>query len=121
MKISKIEWISEGIKEAVVEVTDGKFSVKCFSQPLNYPLDSEINDPLYCYDVNYIVKSYENTYKVEKLSSYFAYNFIGKLVDKNNNRVKVGEIFLELDLTSLPGDINEGDYIQFECSRLDLY
>lgn len=120
MKIIKIEWLSRESLEAEVVVTDGTFEVTCFAQPLNYQVGSELIEPIYCYNVTNIVKSDNNEYNIEKLAEYFAYNFTGKIVDKKNELVMVGELLLELDNNMLPGDIREGDFISFSCQRLDV-
>ncbi|WP_226528736.1 hypothetical protein [Metabacillus niabensis] len=120
MKITKIEWLSGEILEAEVEVTDGEHFVKCFAHPLQKDEGSELKDPIYCYDVTQIIKAEENKYEVVKLGNNFNYLLTGQLIDKNNEIVKLGEFLFELDSSLIPGDINEGDYISFNCERLDI-
>lgn len=87
MKISKIEWHSEEILEAEVEVSDGEHRVKCFAHPLQYDVGSSLKEPIYCYDVTQIRKVVENKYKVVKLGNNFNYLLTGQLIDKNNEIV----------------------------------
>ncbi|TQR39814.1 hypothetical protein C7Y47_01960 [Lysinibacillus sphaericus] len=121
MKIKKINWISQEALEAEVVVTDGELEIMCFAQPLNYLEESELIEPIYCLNVSNLVKAEKSEYSIEKLDDYFAYRLIGKLIDKQYEKVKLGELLLELDNNLLPGDINEGDFISFCCQRLDIY
>lgn len=120
MRIFKIERLSEEILEAEVEVFDGKYIIKCFAHPLQKDEGSEIEEPIYCYDVTQIIKAEENKYNVTKLGNNFNYLLTGQLIDKNNEIVKLGKLLFELDSNLIPGDINEGDYISFNCERLDI-
>lgn len=120
MKITKIEWLSQEALEAEVAVTDGTFEVICFAHPLHYQVGSELIEPIYCYDTTNVVKSVDNEYNIEKLAEYFAYHITGKLVDKQNGLVMVGQVLLEVDSNMLPGDIREEDFISFSCKRLDV-
>lgn len=121
MKIKKVNWISQEALEAEVIVTDGEFEIICFAQPLNYLEESELIEPIYCLNVSNLVRSEKAEYSIEKLDAPFAYRVIGKLIDKNYEKVKLGELLLELDNNLLPGDINEGDFLSFCCQRLDIY
>lgn len=121
LKIKKINWISQEALEAEVVVTDGELEIMCFAQPLNYLEESELIEPIYCLNVSNLVKAEKSEYSIEKLDDYFAYRLIGKLIDKQYEKVKLGELLLELDNNLLPGDINEGDFISFCCQRLDIY
>ncbi|WP_342472628.1 hypothetical protein MHH70_04080 [Metasolibacillus sp. FSL H7-0170] len=121
MKIKKINWISQEALEAEVIVTDGEFEIMCFAQPLNYLEESELIEPIYCLNVSNLVRAEKAEYSIEKLDDPFAYRVIGKLIDKNYEKVKLGELLLELENNLLPGDINEGDFISFCCQRLDIY
>ncbi|TKI53417.1 hypothetical protein FC756_24035 [Lysinibacillus mangiferihumi] len=121
MKIKKIHWISQESLEAEVVVTDGEFEIICFAQPLNYLEESNLIESIYCFNVSDLVKAEKSEYSIEKLDNYFAYRLIGKLIDKQNEQVKLGELLLELENNLLPGDINEGDFVSFCCQRLDIY
>ncbi|MGE7090726.1 hypothetical protein ACQKII_04570 [Lysinibacillus sp. NPDC048646] len=121
LKIKKINWISQEALEAEVVVTDGKFEIMCFAQPLNYLKESELIGPIYCLNVSNLMIAERKEYSIEKLDDHFAYRFIGKLIDKDYEKVKLGKLLLELDNNLLPGDINEGDFISFCCQRLDIY
>ncbi|MCY9672526.1 hypothetical protein M5W63_08355 [Bacillus pumilus] len=120
LKIRKINWISQEASEAEVIVTDGELEIMCFAQPLNYHEGNELLEPIYCLDVSDLVKAELSEFGIEKLDDHFSYSFLGQLIDKRDEKVRVGGLLLELDY-NIPGDINEGDFISFNCKRLDIY
>lgn len=120
IKVCEITWLSKEALEAEVIVTDGKYELKCFSQPMNYGVDHQIENPIYCYNAKNILKSNENNFSINKLSEYFAYNITAQLFNKKNGLIKLGNIMLEIDKHILPGDVKENDYISLYCQRLDL-
>jgi len=120
VRVKKIDWLSREALEAEVVVTDGEFEITCFAQPLNYQVGSELKDPICCYNVANVIKLDREFYTIKKLGEYFAYSLSGKLVDKQLEKVMVGELLLELDNNILPGDIKNGDFISFSCQRLDI-
>lgn len=66
------------------------------------------------------MRSFERSYKVEKvLGDYFAYNFTGKLIDKREGIVIVGEIKFDLS-SGVPSDIDEDEFVSFSCGRVDI-
>jgi hypothetical protein len=90
MRIHKIDWISKESLEAEVTVTDGILKVICFAHPLTYPDGSRLREPIDCYGTTNIVRADDNEYKVEKLTEYFSYYIMGRLIDQNNGIVRVG-------------------------------
>lgn len=119
MKIKKIDWLSREALEAEVVVTDGESEIICFAHPLNYKVDSDLEEPIYCFDVVDLVKSDEEVHMIEKLDGHFEYRFTGQLIDKQLETVEVGQFLLELD-ANWPGDIKNGDFVSFVSKRLDI-
>ncbi|AKQ72683.1 MULTISPECIES: hypothetical protein [Bacillus] len=119
MKIKKIDWLSKEALEAEVVVTDGESEIICFAHPLNYKIDSNLEGPIYCFDVAELVKVDKKSFIIEKLDGHFEYRFTGQLIDKQLETVKVGQFLLELD-TDWPGDIKDGDFVSFISKRLDI-
>ncbi|WP_251862608.1 hypothetical protein [Clostridium sp. Marseille-Q2269] len=121
IKITKINWLSKEALEAEVTVNDGKFELICFSHPFKYDLNDFIKTALYCYDISNVMRVEKCEFKVEKLYESFAYNLTGKLANKEDGIVEIGNIKIEVQNTDLPGDIEEDDYISFNCKRIDIY
>ncbi|MCO6016924.1 hypothetical protein AB6831_02440 [Carnobacterium divergens] len=121
MRIDEIMWINETIKEAEVEVTDDRFKMLCFSQPLDLSVGDELKEPVYCLDVTNIMVNKEFKEEITKLTGYFSYLISGKLIDVKEKIVKVGGFLFELDTDKIDGDIIEDSYISFECTRVDIF
>lgn len=121
VKIIKVNWLSKEALEAEVTVSDGRFELKCFSQPFNYAFNDFIETPLYCYDACNIEKAQNSDAKVQKLQDSFDYMITGKLISKNDSSIEVGNIILKIERSDLPGDIKEGNYVSFISKRIDLY
>ncbi|GIN75381.1 MULTISPECIES: hypothetical protein [Bacillus] len=119
MKIKKIDWLSKEALEAEVVVTDGESEIICFAHPLNYKVDSNLEEPINCFEVTELVKADKKVYMIEKLDGHFEYRFTGQLVDRQLETVKVGQFLIELD-TDWPGDIENGDFVSFISKRLDI-
>ncbi|SEN50337.1 hypothetical protein SAMN04489762_2408 [Terribacillus saccharophilus] len=121
MQIINKTWLSKEALEAEITVSDGAHNIMCFSQPFQYELGSNLDEPLYCFNVTELVRSKDNIPYVEKLNDHFSYRLTCKMHDKENQQVLLGKILLELDNDTIPGDILEDDFITFECQRIDIY
>ena len=67
-----------------------------------------------------IVKSETNNEKIVKLDNYYAYKLCCKVINRAEQLVALGEIKIYLD-SSLPGDIKNDDFVEFEVMRLDVF
>ncbi|GAA0694846.1 hypothetical protein [Clostridium cadaveris] len=121
VRITKINWLSKEALEAEVTVSDGRFELVCFSQPFNYALNDTVKTSLYCYAVSNVIREQNDEFKVEKLYESFAYILTGKLINKKDSVVEIGDVIVEIEKSDLPGDIEEGNYISFNCKRIDIY
>jgi hypothetical protein len=121
MQIIKIDWLSQEALEAEVTISDDTYNLICFSQPFQYKVGTKLTEPLYCLNVSQTVKSHDKKPGIERLDDHFSYRLSGKLYDKENLLILVGELCLELDIETLPGDILENDFLTFECSRIDIF
>lgn len=121
MQIINIIWLSQEALEAEVIVSDGAHNIMCFSQPFQCEIGDELDGPLYCFNVTELVKSKDNIPYIEKLNDHFSYRLTCKLHDKENLQVMLGNLLIELDNDTIPGDILEDDFITFECQRIDIY
>lgn len=121
MKIVNAKWINETAKEAEVTVSNGKSIILCFSQPFNYLNNDVLNLPIYCYNVRHISKSMEAGFEIIKLGQPFEYYLKGRLVNSKEKLIDLDGYKISLDDADLPGDIKDGDTIEFAVSRLDVY
>ncbi|EGK2526149.1 hypothetical protein IOQ60_001957, partial [Listeria monocytogenes] len=113
VKVAKVEWTDESQQEADVTISDGAYSVVCFSCPFSLKEDDIFMDVLYCLDVENIQKSNEPQQLVIKKDDFYEYFLRGKLEDKENKIVRIGELCINISEAYIPGDIREGDMIEF--------
>lgn len=121
VKVSKVTMISKISLEAEVLITDGFNELVCFSQPCNLIVNQSLTEPVYCFGNKNIVRAVSEECHIDKLKESLAYNLVGKLIDKKNNLVKIGEILLQLEENCIPKDILENEYVSLYCQRIDIY
>lgn len=119
MIVKQINWLSRASLEAEVIISDGKIDLLCFAHPMNYQEGQSLIEPLIVLDVSGVVKSNDYT-PPQKQSDTFEYYLTGKIIDKENGIIEIGNIQIEINSSSIPQDINQGEFISFQCSRLDL-
>ncbi len=120
MIIEEIRWMDRSIREAVVLVSDGRYSVVCFSHPCNYSVGEHVSDPLYCMSVQDVELAGQDVYEATHDAWEFPHRVCGKLCDSTQGIVCVGELRLQIDAGMIPGDIKNGQFIQFSTTRIDL-
>lgn len=121
MFVKDISWIDYSCKEATVIISDGTYNVICFSHPCSYAVGQIVTEPLECFDADNIVVSNCEKYEVIKTEECFTYQLNGKLINKTAGIVQLGEIVIRLNGHLIPGDIDNGSYVSFTVSRLDLW
>ena len=117
MIIKRINYI--GQDEAIVVISDGEFDIIAFAHPFNGKINDNLSVPLLCLNSENIVKVNGEKYRVITSNNEFEQYFQGKVIDKDNSIVNIGNIKIELD-SNLPQDIKNGDFITFKCNRLDI-
>jgi|SRR5690606_9217813 len=118
-KIQKINWLSKEIKEAEVCIFDGIFKIVVFSHPFIGKEGDIIAELLYALNTKNITISGIEEYCIERISNTFSYYILGTIINKNTNQIKVGEFIIELDV-ELPNDVKNGNFISFNCDRIDV-
>lgn len=121
VKIKDVHWINLAAEEAIVTLTDGKTTLLCFSQPFRMNIGEELTDLVYTFNAKNIMKSNLNDLMVRKQDDTFAYFLRAKFIDLANKTVKLGGFRIVLENCSIPGDLVEGDTIEFQVERLDIY
>ena len=114
LMIKKIEYLDEETKEAFVTLTDGDYELTVFAYPfidrdglkLSAFLESDIMVNENC---SFAINNSE-------LKS-----FDGRLTDRQTGAVEIGGFVIYIQPDWIPGDIKSGDYISFNCSRVDLF
>lgn len=121
MLVQDVFWISNLSKEAEVTVTDGFLKCTAFCYPCNFQVGDSINEPLHVFDIKDIVLSDQQDVGVWKVDeSGFRQHVIGYVENAAEQLLTVGEIIMVVD-GYLPGWIKDGDLVDFECARIDLW
>jgi len=123
MKITKVTWISKSAQEAELIVSDGTYECLAFSQPFNMQLNENLMEPLHAMDVDNLMKVINQGEResIERVSeSYFSHHCVAKILSREQSLVSVGEIIIQLE-NLIPGWAKEGDLVEFNCSRLDIW
>ena len=115
--IKKINFLDEGTRECEILLNDGSFELLCFSQPYR----EDCRHYIYAFMPKNIMIADNKSFDVKKTDEgYFAYSLQGEYVNKSNGEVRVGKFNIKLDKDEFPKDINEGEYVLFDCARLDF-
>ena len=120
MFVKNIHWIDQESLEAEVVISDGKYECLAFSHPCRLRVGDEVLDPLHSFEEGlvYRVNDKETTIVRTKSTRYWAHEIVALVIDAKSKLVKVGNI--RIVLGSLPGDIVNGDLVEFCSDRLDV-
>lgn len=119
--VEEMKWMDRSIREAIVLVSDGRYSVVCFSHPCNYSVGEQVEDLLCCLNAQDVELADQDRYLASHDDWEFPHRICGRLSDSSRGIVCVGELQLQIDAGVIPGDIKSGQFIQFSTSRIDLY
>lgn len=115
MKIKNIKFLSEEAQEVVVILSDGNFSLTCFSQPFS----GKITFPLQLFWAKNLIISENKNFSCEKIGNY-EYFINACIVDFSEKIVKLWEFLLQLD-EEIFKDVKNGDFVSFSCERIDIW
>jgi len=119
--IKKVNWIDKGIKEAELLITDGKYSLTCFSNPFRLSEVNEYSGNIHILEADYVYKIKPNNYESFRIGSSYEHILKGKFVDLKSKLFQVGKIKIDISDICIPGDICENDFLEIKATRLDLY
>ena len=118
MRIRKIDWMEESIKEAILTLNDGENDFLVFSHPCRFSVGQCVNQPLYASETSNIRRVEPQKVFIKRVGLAFEHELLAKVVDTKVPLVCIGEIVIELG-GRLPGDIVKGEYVRFRSDRLD--
>lgn len=120
MIVKKLTWLSEEAKEAELLVSDGNYECIVFSQPCDFNVGDEINVPLLAFITNNLMESDQQDYSIQITApGLLSHECVAKVIDLENNLVKVGDIFIVLD-EKIPTGCSVDSFVEFTCERFDL-
>lgn len=118
MKYTIVSYDEEGEEaDVLISLPSGEFL--CYFQPCDFELLNRSKHLKFSVLFAEEIKTcLEKTCSFQKTElGYFSYKVSGIVKDKY--LVMVDECLFDLD-TPVPGDVGPGDYVEFECSRIDL-
>ena len=119
MIVKDVFWINIDIFEAEVEITDGNYSLVCFSCDKNVCKGDSVNASLLAIEISE-VKLIEKEYHIQRTDSSFEHYVKGQL-SNNRSQLNIGNISINIDKNMVPGDIVDGDFVEANISRIDIF
>lgn len=117
--VKKVNWIDENSVEADISLSDGMYSIDCFCSDCNLVEGDKFTDILYGFSVRNVVRIFNQEFVVNKKND--SYSIQGKLVDRENEILQIGEFKIDLSDGSLAKDIEQDEYVEVDISRIDIY
>ena len=107
-------------READVLLSDGQVEFTCFAYGLKSEEQAElVPGDLWAFNPDNVQGIESAQSKAEKIpNSYYGYRFCGQVINKNT--VRVGEFDIHGFKNAMPGDVNPGEWVSFECMRVDF-
>ena len=121
MKVKDIIWIDKDSHEAEVLVSDGVHHCHAFCHPCHLKVGDEILEPLHSLGEAsvYRVDHQEVTIRQQPGSDCWQHELVAVVLDRDTKLVQVGQI--RVVLSTMPGDIANGETIECFPDRLDIY
>jgi hypothetical protein len=110
---------SLGEDELILEITDGVFTCRAFCYPCRSSVGDMIDQPLSSLDVVGVRRAFEPGSMI-KQSSRFDLWVCGQLINRRDGIIAVGGLRIAIGGNTIPGDVDENDWIECEILRLDL-
>ena len=120
MYIKKIHWIDKQIKEAEVTVSDGMYTIVCFSCFCEYKIGETLNNKINVLDINDIVLLESKEYKITLVKKPFDYKVKGML-SRDRSTLIIGGLIIDIDPEEIPKDISGESFIEARVDRFDIY
>ncbi|MFY7759882.1 hypothetical protein [Aquidulcibacter sp.] len=121
MKIEGVHWLSQSAEEAEVIVTDGVFHCMAYSQPCSASAGDDVLEPLYVFGIRKAILIEGREVGSRRIQGPgFAQNLVVKVMSCRLGLLSIGGIELVAG-DPLPGGLEDGDIIEIDCARVDLW
>ena len=119
MIVEQITWLSKEAREAQITVRGDGVTALVFCHPCKLSVGARINEPLHAFGASaiQISRSQEERIENQKGLTHFVQ---GKVVKYETPTVSAKGFLIQIE-DYFPGGIRQGDYISFECARLDAW
>ncbi len=121
MRIESIKWLSKAADEAEVVVSDGLFKCQAYAQPCGASIGDVLVQPLHIFGIRNAILNVGGSLGFRKVDTTgLAQRVVAKVTDFREGHLAVGAIELVAD-DPLPGGIQDGDLVELECARIDMW
>lgn len=117
--IKSIDWLDEERKEGELELTDGNYTMICFSDGIDFKLDDKIENNIFAMLSSDILRSFDKEFYLHHCNG-FEYHVTGQIIDKEKGIIKIGDFLIQVG-DSIPKDIQEEEFVIFEVERFDIF
>lgn len=119
MRVTAVNPFTAGSDSAAVTVSDGKHVCEAFSYPCSCEVGMKIGEPLQLFDTTVFMLTDEEASRLEHIGPQFQHRGVARVVDKEQGLLEIGGLRLQEEVP-LPGGIETGNFIEFECVRIDI-
>ena len=121
MQVKNIKWLSVPAAEAEVEITDGVFTCIAFSCTCEVAINDRLSETLHVFDIQKAMLVENAEPGIWNMTEHgLERKIIAKLTDVSKKILEVGNILLVVD-EHLPGGLEQGNLVEIECARIDLW
>ena len=114
--IKNINYIDKDVNEVEITLNDGQVELMAYCD--NYREIAPLI--LSTFMTSDVMISDDKTFRAINKGNY-SHTIQGELYSKELGIVRVGKFFISIDKEEIPGDVFDGDFIIFNCIRLDAY
>jgi len=118
-RVENIHWLSREAEEAEVLISSAGVQLLAFCCPCTRSVGTILREPLHAFSASQIQLSDSNFESIENTEG-FKCKVVGTLIDHAQQLILACDFLIQID-DYLPGGIQQGDIISFNCSRIDLW
>jgi hypothetical protein len=119
MIVEKIEIMDYDTREYLVVITDGTYRLNCFSHYNQLDVDELDGYALMAIELENVMKADNQECFMIQEEGVFKCKVQG-ILDNGKSQLLIGAISIDISACHIPKDLNEGDYVAAEISRVDI-
>ncbi len=119
MHVVAVTLVSLGLESATVTVSDGQHTCEAFCCPCANKVGAAITEPLQLFDSSVFMLTDQTVAWLEHVGPQYQHRGVARVIDKDRGLLEIGGLRLE-EPAPLPGGIETGSLVEFECARIDL-
>lgn len=121
MLVKALKWVSVQAKEAELLISDGSYECIAFSQPCEIREGDVLDEPLHAFIVTDIMISTKSNGDILLINQNgLQQHCTAQIMSIEFGLVKIGNISIIIEEV-MPLGVYQGDFIEFNCARLDVW